>query len=102
MIERVLLSERTYFAGEQIALTAWGNSPMTAEILCFVRPPSPPQLRPCSECGKFNIVSGVEFRFTANKNLFSETQGYLNIRVTDSTGDQRELRIEIEGRTMTL
>lgn len=102
MIERVLLSERTYFAGEQIALTAFGDSPMTAEILCFVRPPSPPSLKPCAECGKFNITSGVEFRFNANLRTFEEKNGHLKVKVVDATGDTWETEIEIEGRRTTV
>lgn len=100
MIQSVLISERTYFAGEQIVLTAFGDSKMTAEILCFVRPPSPPTLKSCPECGKFNITSGTEFRFSANRNIFEEKHGHLLIKISDSTGDTWETEIEIEGRRM--
>lgn len=98
MIERVLISERTYGPGEQITLTAFGDSQMTAEILCFVRPPSPAVLKPCAECGRFNITSGVEFRFSANLNTFEDKNGHLKVRVVDATGDTWETEIEIEGR----
>lgn len=98
MIERVFISERVYYAGEQIALTAWGDKPLIAEILCFVRPPSPPNLKPCAECGKFPIKSGTEFRFSANLNIFEEKDGHLKIKIVDSSGDSWETEIEIEGR----
>ncbi|SRR6266498_142303 len=102
MIERVFFNERTYFPGERIALTAWGDSPMSVEILCFVRPPSPPSLKPCAECGKFPLVSGVEFRFSANERLFTNAQGHLKVKIVDAKGDAWQTQIEIEGRTMTL
>jgi hypothetical protein len=98
MIERVLISERVYYAGEQISLIAWGDSPMMAEILCFVRPPSPPTLKPCKECGIFPIQSGAEFRFSANINIFEEKDGHLKVKIVDSTGDSWENVIEIQGR----
>ena len=102
MIDRVLISERIYGAGEQITLTAFGDSQMTAEILCFVRPPSPAALASCAECGRFNITSGVEFRFSANLKIFEKKNGHLKIRVVDATGDNWETKIEIEGRRTTV
>jgi len=102
MIENVFLSERTYGAGEQIALTAWGDSPMMAEILCFVRPPSPAILKSCAECGKFKITSGVEFRFSANDRVFKEKNGHLTVKIVDETGDTWETEIQIEGRRTTV
>jgi hypothetical protein len=98
MIERVLLSERVYFAGEQIGLTVWGDSAMSVEIMCFVRPPSPPTLKSCPECGRFNIKSGEEFRFKANQSIFDNKNGHLKVRVVDASGDSWESEIEIEGR----
>lgn len=102
MIERVILNERTYHPGEGISLTAWGDTPLTVEILCFVKPPTPATLKPCPECGRFPLISGREFRFSANETLFSGREGHLRIRIVDATGDARDFRIEIEGRSQSI
>lgn len=96
MIERILLNEKIYSPGEQISLTAWSDTLMFVEILCFVKPPTPATLKPCQECGRFPLIGGKEFLFSVSEALFAGKGGHLQIKIITTTGDSREFRIEIK------
>jgi hypothetical protein len=83
--------------GEERLLTAWATSSMSVEIECFRRPPVPPVLAPCPECGSFPLRPGEAIRIVASQAVFQEVRGFLEIVVSDSEGDRRVIRVVVQG-----
>jgi hypothetical protein len=96
MITSIDFNEEPLQAGEQRILLAWSNTqPLFVEIKCFREPPTPPELRACSECGSFRVSSGEAVTISASLSVFAKSAGYLLVRVTDASRDSREFRLEI-------
>jgi hypothetical protein len=81
--------------GEERLLTAWATSPMSVDIECFRRPPLPPVLAPCSECGSFALRPGEAIRITASRAVFQDARGFLRIVVSDAEGDRRVIQVGV-------
>jgi hypothetical protein len=114
MIE-VELSSEPLKPGESRRLRAWSDAPfaevapsaageqaepdiqapMSVAIECFVEPPRPAQLRPCSACGTFPLRNGEEFHIQPDEELFKESGGYLKVFIRDVNGDKFERKIQV-------
>lgn len=84
--------------GDSRPLIVWASAPLRVEIECFRSPPTPPVLRPCSECGAFPVTSGEAIEVRAPE---SAQAGYLQIVVTDAEGDSRTYRVHVSDQGET-
>lgn len=65
------------------------------EIECFIQPPQPPTLQPCTECGQFRVKSGDQVGFAASP-VFQYSGGFLRFKIRDlKTSDVRLYEIPV-------
>jgi hypothetical protein len=98
VIERVDFDESPINAGDQRALTAWSDTPMTVAIKCFTDEPPPPGYKACSACGTIPVKSGVTIYITADRGTFEQAGGVLELYLTDAAGDSRTLTADVRQR----
>lgn len=70
------------------------SNPLTVAIECFVEPPQPPELRPCSSCGEFELAHREPHQLQADPELF-QTGGYLKVTITDAIGERVTRKIVV-------
>jgi hypothetical protein len=98
VIERVDFDEGPIHPGEQRALTAWSDSPMTVAIKCFTDKPPPPGYKTCAACGTIPVKSGKTIYITADQETFEIFGGALELVLTDATGDSRKIIARVRAR----
>lgn len=91
----IYLEKEILISGQKTIASSEGKSPLLVEIFCFTSNPPPAGYKPCAECGSFTIPSGQTFEVTANSQLFSTSEGYVEISVTDSVGSKTVKRISV-------
>lgn len=99
MITSLEFDSSPILPGESRPLFVLSDSPpIFAAIECFREPPRPAQLRPCEECGSYQIEPGQYFEITASLSVFAESGGFLRVRVRDSSDDSREFDLTVRTR----
>ena len=74
---------------------------MSVAIQCFVEPPDPAELQPCSACGEFRLTNGQSYWLLADEKLFA-TGGFLKITIIDGRGEKLERTIVVSKNTSGL
>lgn len=95
MIQTVNLNTSPIQVGEKRWLSVVGDEPFTVEIKCFVSNPPPRGFKPCPECGKFKITEAEVLEIMASPATFQNSQGTLDIHITDAVGDSELIRLMV-------
>jgi hypothetical protein len=95
MIQIINLNTSPIQVGEKRWLSILGDEPFNVEIKCFVSNPPPRGFKPCPECGKFEIRQAEALEIMASPAAFQNSQGTLDIQITDAVGDSKLIRLVV-------
>jgi hypothetical protein len=85
--------------GESRPLTIVSDAgPIAVAIECFRRPPTPPELTPCKECGSYSVNSGDTVTITVSSKVSFGARGFLRVVMRDSY-DTAEFVLPISGES---
>ena len=81
--------------GQSRDFTLSSASPARVEVRCFVSSPPPPGYKGCAECGSYPIQQGQTIQIQASQQLFSRSDGGLDITVIDADGDTVWIQLRV-------